>query len=51
VAKLREDSQMPPTERLGLSQPGWWRGEQPGQVVEVHCDLGMIRAEALFVNG
>ena len=50
VAKLSEDSHMPPAERLGLSQPVGV-AEQHGQVVKAGCHVGMIRAEALFRNG
>jgi hypothetical protein len=45
-----EDSHMPPAERLGLSQPVGV-AEQHGQVVEPDRHVGMIRAEALFING
>ena len=50
VPELSEDSQLPPAERLGLSQPVGG-AEQPGQVVESDRQVGMIRAEALFRDG
>jgi hypothetical protein len=50
VAKRSEYFQRPTVKRLGLSQPVGG-AEQQGQVVEVCCHLGMLRAEALFING
>src|SRR5258707_248802 len=48
--KLSEDSQHSAVKRLSLSQP-IGLAEQPGQVVEACCHVGMLRAEALFING
>jgi len=50
AAKLSEYSQMPPTERLGLSQPVGG-AEQLGQIVEADRHGGVIRAAALFIDG
>jgi hypothetical protein len=50
VPELSEDSQMPPAERLGLSQ-SVGGAEQHGQVVETDCHVGMLRAEARFRDG
>ena len=50
VAKPSEDSQHLSEKRLGLSQPVGI-AEQQGQVVEADPHVGMLRAEALFMNG
>ena len=45
-----ENQQVTPHEGFGLGQPV--RGlEQLRQVVEVYGDIGMIRSEALLING
>ena len=49
MPKLSEDSQMSPTERLGLSQPVGG-AEQQGQVVEARGHIGVLRTKALFID-
>jgi hypothetical protein len=50
VAKPSEDSQHLSEKRLGLSQPVGI-AEQQGQVVKADPHVGMLRAEALCING
>jgi len=46
MPKLSEDSQHLPVKRLGLSQPVGG-AEQLGQVVEVCCHVGVLRAQVI----